>query len=145
MRSSIAFAALVLLAAPAVAKPADAIRVTGAWTRPAAGGLTDAGYLTITNHGKKTDRLLSAISPETGKIEMMQSVMAGDISTMKTLADGLELAPGQTVKFEPGGYHLMLEDLKREQKLGANLPVTLTFAKAGKIKVALAVASGPPR
>ncbi len=77
---------------------------------------------------------------------MMRSVItAGDVSTMKLIEDGLELAPGETVRFEPGGYHLMLEDLKREQKLGTAMPVTLTFAHAGKVKVAFAVAAGPPK
>jgi hypothetical protein len=144
LRPLIALIALALLAGPVVAAPAP-IRITGAWTRPVASGLTDAGYLTITNHGKTPDRLLSASSPQVGKIEMMLSAMTGDISTMKPMTNGVELAPGQTVKFEPGGFHLMLEDLKQAKALGGAIPVTLTFAKAGKVKVALAVAFGPPK
>ena len=145
MKALATLAVLALLAGPAAAKPGDVISVTGAWTRPAASGLTDAGYLTVTNRGKTADRLLSASSPQAGKIEMMLSVMNGDISTMKPIGDGLELAPGQTVRFEPGGYHLMLEDLKHEQKLGGAMPVTLTFAKAGKVKAALTVAASAPK
>jgi copper(I)-binding protein len=137
--------ALALLAGSAAAAPGP-ILITGAWTRPMAGGQTDAGYLTITNTGKTADRLLGATSPQTVKIEMMRSsITTGDVSTMKLIEDGLALAPGETVRFEPGGYHLMLEDLKHEQKLGAAVPVTLTFAHAGKVKAAFTVAVGPPR
>jgi copper(I)-binding protein len=134
-----------VLATPVLAAGAGPILITGAWTRPVASGQTDAGYLTITNSGKTADRLLSATSPRAGKIEMHLSAMVGDMSTMKPVAAGLALAPGQTVRFEPGGYHLMLEGLKSEEKLGGAVPVTLTFAKAGKIKVAFAVAAGPPK
>jgi copper(I)-binding protein len=134
-----------VLASPVLAAAPGPIQITGAWTRPVARGQTDAGYLTITNAGKTADRLLSAASPQTGKIEMHLSEMVGDMSTMKSMAAGLALAPGQTVRFEPGGYHLMLEDLKSEEKLGGAVPVTLTFAHAGKIKVAFAVAAGPPK
>jgi copper(I)-binding protein len=134
-----------VLALPVLAAPPGSILVTGAWTRPVASGQTDAGYLTITNSGKTADRLISASSPEAGKVEMHVSAMVGDMSTMKPVAAGLDLAPGQTVRFEPGGYHLMFEGVKGEEKLGGAVPVTLTFAKAGKIKVAFAVAAGPPK
>jgi copper(I)-binding protein len=110
-----------------------------------ASGQTDAGYVTITNTGKTADRLLSASSPQARKVEMHLSAMVGDMSTMKSMTTGLDLAPGQTVRFEPGGYHLMLEDLKSEEKLGGVVPITLTFAHAGKIKVTFAVAAGPPK
>jgi hypothetical protein len=43
------------------------------------------------------------------------------------------------VKFAPGGYHLMLMDLKTQFKQGDKVPVTLEFEKAGKVQLVLDV------
>ena len=73
--------------------------------------------------------------------------MNNGVMTMRALDKGLAIEPGKTVKFAPGGYHLMLMDLKSPLKQGDKLPVTLEFEKAGKVKVAFDVqgvgAKGP--
>ena len=51
----------------------------------------------------------------------------------------LPIEPGKTVKLAPGGYHLMMFDLKSPLKQGDKVPVTLEFEKAGKVKVSLDV------
>ena len=59
----------------------------------------------------------------------------------------MTIEPGKTVKLAPGGYHLMLFDLKSPLKQGDKVPVTLEFEKAGKVKLSLDVqgvgAQGP--
>ena len=60
--------------------------------------------------------------------------------TMRPLDKGLSIEPGKTVKLAPGGYHLMLLDLKSPLKQGDKLPVTLEFEKAGKVKLSLGCA-----
>jgi copper(I)-binding protein len=60
--------------------------------------------------------------------------------TMRPLDKGLSIEPGKTVKLAPGGYHLMMFDLKGPLKQGEKLPVMLEFEKAGKVKVSLDVA-----
>ena len=56
---------------------------------------------------------------------------------------------GKTVKLAPGGYHLMLLDLKGALKQGDKLPITLEFEKAGKVTVSFDVqgvgAAGPAK
>jgi copper(I)-binding protein len=59
--------------------------------------------------------------------------------TMRPLDKGLTIEPGKTVKLAPGGYHLMLLDLKSPLKQGDKLPVTLEFEKAGKVKLSFDV------
>ena len=49
------------------------------------------------------------------------------------------IEPGKTVKLAPGGYHLMMVDLKHPFKQGEKVPVTLEFEKAGKVAVSLDV------
>ena len=59
----------------------------------------------------------------------------------------MTIEPGKTVKLAPGGYHLMMFDLKSPLKQGDKLPVTLEFEKAGKVTLSLDVqgvgAQGP--
>jgi copper(I)-binding protein len=61
--------------------------------------------------------------------------MNNGVMTMRALDKGLAIEPGKTVKLAPGGYHLMLMDLKSPLKQGDKLPVTLEFEKAGKVKL----------
>jgi copper(I)-binding protein len=60
---------------------------------------------------------------------------------------GFAIEPGKTVKLAPGGYHLMMMDLKNPLKQGNKLPITLEFEKAGEVQVSLDVegvgAQGP--
>ena len=138
---------LVAAAALAAVLPAAAhagVAVSGAWTRPAAAGQNGAGYLTIVNTGPDAQTLQSASSPLAASVGLHQSVMAGGIMSMRALRGGLVIAPGQSVTFKPGGYHLMLTDLKRPLKAGARAPVELDFAPAGKVTVELVVGAGPP-
>ena len=69
------------------------------------------------------------------------------VMTMRPLDNGLTIAAGQTVKLAPGGYHLMMSDLKSPLKAGEKVPVTLNFEKAGSVTVTLEVervgAQGP--
>jgi copper(I)-binding protein len=66
--------------------------------------------------------------------------MKDGVMTMRPLEKGLTIEPGKTVKLAPGGYHLMMFDLKSPLKQGERLPVTLEFEKAGKVQVSLDVA-----
>lgn len=65
--------------------------------------------------------------------------MKDGVMTMRSLDNGLTIDPGKTVKLAPGGYHLMMFDLKDPLKQGDTVPVTLKFEKAGEVKVSLAV------
>jgi copper(I)-binding protein len=73
--------------------------------------------------------------------------MNNGVMTMRPLDKGLVIEPGKTVKLAPGGYHLMLFDLRNPLKQGDKLPVTLEFEKAGKVTLSLDVqgvgAQGP--
>lgn len=97
------------------------------------------GFLTITHHGDRDDRLVAASSAIAGRVEIHEMVMNGDIMTMSKLADGLPLPAGETVLLQPGGYHLMFMQLTGPLVEGETVPVTLTFETAGEITVPLSV------
>ena len=77
-------------------------------------------------------RLVSASSTVAGAVEIHEMSMAGHVMKMRALPDGLELPAGQAVELKPGGYHLMLLDLKQPLKAGDLVPVTLVIEGAGK-------------
>jgi copper(I)-binding protein len=64
--------------------------------------------------------------------------------TMRELTDGLELAGGETTRFEPGGLHVMLVDLAAPLVDGAGFDVTFEFERADPVTVAVRVAASAP-
>jgi copper(I)-binding protein len=133
---------LALAASPAHAGDATAgdLVITQAWTRATPGGAKIAGgYLTIENKGAAPDRLTSGSSDVAGKFEIHEMAMNNGVMTMRPLEKGLPIEPGKTIKLAPGGYHLMLMDLKQPFKQGDKVPVTLEFEKAGKVTLSLDV------
>ncbi|HEY2210702.1 MAG TPA: copper chaperone PCu(A)C [Bradyrhizobium sp.] len=143
---SLASAALLacLFAAPARAQEVKAgdLVITQAWSRATPGGAKVAGgYLTIENKGSAPDRLIGGSADVADKVEVHEMATKNGVMTMRPLDKGLTIDPGKTVKLAPGGYHLMLLDLKSPLKQGDKLPVTLEFEKAGKVKLSLDVQS----
>lgn len=140
------FALLVILAAAPASRAADVkagdLVISQEWSRATPGGAKiGAGYLTIENKGAAADRLVAVSGDFAGKIEVHEMAMNNGVMTMRALEGGLEIEPGKTVMLAPGGYHLMMFDLKNPLKQGDQLPVTLQFEKAGKATVTLDVQS----
>jgi copper(I)-binding protein len=137
-----AAALFVVSAVPARAGDAKAgdLVITQAWSRATPGGAKIAGgYLTIENKGTAPDRLIGGTGDSAGKVEIHEMAMNNGVMTMRPLDKGLTIEPGKTVKLAPGGYHLMLMDLKKPFKQGDKVPVTLEFEKAGKVTLSLDV------
>lgn len=141
---TVTFAALAmaLFAGPAVAEDIKAgdLLISQAWSRATPNGAKIAGgYLTIENKGAAPDRLIGGSGDIAGKVEVHEMSVNNGVMTMRPLDKGLAIEPGKTVKLAPGGYHLMMFDLKGPLKQGEKVPVTLEFEKAGKVNVSLDV------
>jgi copper(I)-binding protein len=137
-------AAAVLLATTVAAQAADVkagdLVISQAWSRATPSGAKVAGgYLTIANKGSAPDRLVGGSAPVAGKFELHEMKMEEGVMKMRPLDNGLEIAPGKSVKLAPGGYHLMLMDLKQPLKQGEKVAVTLQFEKAGTVQLSLEV------
>ena len=77
-------------------------------------------------------RLLSAASPVAGVVEVHEMKMDGSVMKMGAIP-ALDLPAGKNVELKPGGYHVMLMDLKKELKAGDTVPLTLVVeGKDGK-------------
>ena len=137
-----AAALLAVLAAPAQAQEIKAgdLVITQPWSRATPGGAKIAGgFLTIENKGAAPDRLVSVAGDVAGRVEIHEMAINNGVMTMRPLDKGLAIEPGKTVKLAPGGYHLMLMDLKNPLKQGEKVPLELQFEKAGKVAVSLDV------
>jgi copper(I)-binding protein len=51
----------------------------------------------------------------------------------------LEIQPGETVRFDPNGLHLMFEDLKAPLVAGQKVPVRMVFEHLPQVIVQLEV------
>lgn len=71
-------------------------------------------------------RLVGASSAAAGVVEIHEMSMHGDVMKMRAVP-GLDLPAGKTVELKPGGYHVMLMDLKRQIKEGETVVLTLTI------------------
>ena len=127
-------AAILGLVALVLSTKADAADATirNGWMRALPAGLPAGGYFELHNGGAKTITLTGAQSPACGMLMLHKSETTGGMSRM-TDVERVDAAPGQTVKFAPGGYHLMCMDPKPELKPGNKVAVTLQFADGTKI------------
>lgn len=77
-------------------------------------------------------KLVSVQSPVAGVSEVHEMAMDGNVMKMRAVPS-LELPAGQAVELKPGGYHVMLMDLKQAVKAGETVPLTLVVeGKDGK-------------
>ena len=115
------------------------IQVDAAWARSSGiKGRPLAVYAIIINGGKEADRLLKAASPAAGMVRLHETVMQDGVMKMQHLM-ALPLQPGAATELKPGRYHLMVMQPKAVFKKGDLLPLTLTFAKAGRVSLEVPV------
>lgn len=106
------------------------------WSRATPGGAKVAGgFLVIENKGSAADALMGGATDVAAKVEVHEMAVTNGVMTMRELDKGLPVEAGKTVTLKPGGFHLMFTGLKRPLKEGDKVPVTLEFAKAGKVQL----------
>ena len=112
--------------------------ITQAWSRATPGGAPVAGgYLTIENKGSLPDRLLSGSTDAARKIEIHEMALDKGIMTMRPIEGGLFIEAGKTVKFEPGGRHLMFIGLAAPFREGEQVSVSLAFEQPARSRCRL--------
>jgi copper(I)-binding protein len=126
--------------------PAD-VTVSDVWARATpAGAKMGAIYLTL--ESATGDRLVGAAVPHSvaGRTQIHETVMlpaaTGDTNGGRMAmrqVKAIALPPGVPVVFKPGGYHVMLLDLKQPLVDGAHVPLTLKLARGGKRDVSATV------
>lgn len=124
-----------LLAITATAWAQTTVKVEDAWVRGTVATQKATGaFMRLTPSANA--RLVEANSPVAGVVEIHEMVLEKDIMKMRQIP-GLDLAAGRTMELKPGGYHVMLMDLKQALKGGEQVPITLVFEDDAKKRFTL--------
>lgn len=136
-------AALILLGSAAGAETyrVGAIEIADPWARATPQGASvTAGYMRITNHGSRPDRLLTITTDRAGSVDLQELSLSGNVMRLRTLARGVEVGAGRTVELRPGlVWQAVISGLPAQLRPGDRLPATLVFEQAGPIPVELVV------
>jgi len=134
-------AALLLASALAHEYELKALKIDHAFARATPAGAKAAGaFMTIQNTGTAADRLVSAASPIAGVVELHEMTMEGNVMKMRAVPS-IEIPAGGKAELKPGGYHVMLMDLRGPLVEGQEAPLTLRFEKAGSVDVKIKIES----
>jgi periplasmic copper chaperone A len=144
---ALAFAVAATEPAHAQESKAGDIVVDKAWARATPKGAeVGAGYFVIHNNGSTPDRLTGG-SADFAKVEIHAMKTENGVMKMPELKDGLSVPAHGTVRFAPGGYHVMFNHLTKPLAKGDKVKATLAFEHAGGVEVEFDVeglgASGP--
>lgn len=146
MKKGLLLGLLFILLVSCSAPPQNSISVQDAWARATTGsmpmeqnhnsmgGKTSAIYMVIYNQTKQDDRLIAAKTSVADLVEIHETRMENDIMKMQKV-DGVVIPANGKVELKPGGYHIMLINLKQELKAGEKVPVMLIFEKNGEINL----------
>jgi copper(I)-binding protein len=105
---------------------AQTVEVKNPWARATVQGQKATGaFMQITAPAATT--LIGVSTPVAGVAEIHEMKMDGDVMRMRPLPKGLELPAGKAVQLKPGGYHLMLMDLRLPLQKDTTIPLTLTL------------------
>lgn len=129
IRSAAAGALLALTAAAW----AQTVKIDEPWVRGTVAQQKATGaFMRLT--APEPMRLVAGESPVAGVVEIHEMAMDGDVMRMRAIP-GLALPAGRPVELKPGGYHVMLMDLKRPLAGGETVPLTLVFENAAGQRV----------
>ncbi|MFO1504279.1 MAG: copper chaperone PCu(A)C [Steroidobacteraceae bacterium] len=131
------FLALVLLAAPPVR--ADIVAADG-WSRATPPRATTAvGYLVLTNTGGESRSLLRIVSPVSDRVMIHRSSIDNNgVARMWPMGE-FTLRAGETLRFDPNGFHVMFMDIKAPFVAGTKVPLSLLFEDEKEVTVMLEV------
>ena len=129
MKFKTLFTTTALAGSMLVSVAAQGITVKDAWVRTSVPGQMATGaFMKIT--ARENSRLVALSSPVAGVVEVHEMKMDDGIMKMRAVEGGLDLPAGKTVELKPGGYHVMLMDLKAALPKDSMVPLTLVFKDA---------------
>ncbi len=116
---------LLLLATTALAQAQAQVTITDAWVRGTVPMQQASGAFMQLSAAKDT-RLIAVKSAVANVVEIHEMVMDNNVMKMRQVP-GVDIVPGQVLQLKPGGYHVMLIELKQQLKGGDMVPITLVF------------------
>ena len=108
------------------------VEITDAWVRATVQGQKATGaFMNLT--AKKATRLVGIKTDAAAAAEVHEMTMDKDVMRMRPIPV-LDLPAGQTVALKPGGYHVMLMNLKEPLPVDSHVQLTLLFEDAAGVK-----------
>jgi len=151
MRMSVCIPAIAMCSAlfvgAALAHPDAAhVEAQNAWARASVPGQQASGaFMRLT--AKEPLKLVGVKTPVAGVAEVHEMKMEGDVMRMRAI-DALDLPQGVPVDLKPGGYHVMLQQLKAPLVKDTQVPITLVFKDAkgelSRLHLQVPVRTAPP-
>jgi copper(I)-binding protein len=122
------------------------VKVEAAWVRATVQGQLGTGaFMNLT--ASTGTQLVGVSTPSAAVAEVHEMKMEGDVMKMRAVS-ALDLPAGKTVQLKPGGYHLMLMELKQPLAKGSSMPLTLLLKDAkgveSKLQVQVPVLTAAP-
>lgn len=118
---------LMLIASTALHADAG-LQVDKAWVRATVTGQMATGaFMQIT---ASSESRLVAVRSAVAIAQVHQMSMDKGVMRMSAVTDGLHLPAGKAVELKPGGYHIMLLDLKTALQPGQKVALTLVYQNA---------------
>lgn len=117
-------AALLLAAITAQAQ----VTVKDAWVRATIAQQKATGAF-MQLEAAKDSKLIGVSTPLTPVAEVHEMALQDNVMRMRQVPS-IALRAGQTVALKPGGFHVMLMDLKQQVKEGDTVPLTLHIESA---------------
>ena len=139
------FSALLLWLLVSAPAWADALEIRDAWVREGPPGMQMlAGFMTLYNPGSKTHILARVDSPDFQAVEMHETrIDAEGVAHMLPLQQ-VRIPAGGTVRFAPGGKHLMLIGPRRPLRAGEKVVLRLHLDNGLCLRVPFPVRRTPP-
>jgi copper(I)-binding protein len=133
--AALTLSAATLTLAHAADFKAGSLEINDLWVRGSVPGQTNgAGYMMINNPSGASDRLLSAQSEASTRLELHTVLTEDGVAKMRQV-EGIDIPAKGSVKLAPGGFHMMFLQLTGPFKQGELVPVVLKFEKAGEVRV----------
>lgn len=129
--------ALMLVASPGVAHEikVGTLTIQHPWAREEVSGKVAHGFMKITNHGDTADRLVAVTSEISSKTILHDDGASQSSSEIAELKDGIVIPAGQTVALRPQSLCIMFAKASGMPMSGTVFSGTLSFEKAGQVKV----------
>lgn len=136
---------LLVMSAGALAQ----VQVDEPWVRATVPAQKASGaYMRLST--KEDARLVSVQTPVAGIAELHQMELVNNVMRMSAVK-GIDIPAGKGAELKPGGYHVMLLELKQQLKEGDTVPITLVIEGKDKKRQTIEVkatvrplsASGP--
>lgn len=103
-----------------------------------------AFYLSITNNGDETDRLVKVESDVAMSVEIHNVEMKDGVMQMQHMPEGVEIPAGESLDLEPGSWHIMMIGLHESLLDGEAFTATLHFEHAGEVEITVPIYINEP-